>query len=537
MAKSKVDHRKGLKVELIEDVDAGADAESARVIELDEEVESGKGREDSTKGVVLVEERLSARNFEVIAAWFLNQNVKKPPFAVWRGKVNESVLKNGKASLRNPQRAQLEFAIGRDVAFCREGKDGHRGTRVDVGLVLDVLEVLADQGKLPVVRRQRSVPTFTKDGRLLTEPGLDLDSGILLTEGLQVALGKGSMKRALRSLEFLNSEVLQGFRFRDPASRHNFIALLLLVVASDLVDDLVPLAFIAKRKTGEGATTLAQLIGILLTGDPVSTVVEEASGKIMPAVNAAIALDPPLLLLDNVEHAGDAAAIENWLTCKNHQFRLYGTHDTESVENRCIKILTTRRAKPSVDILRRSLPIFMGAKNDNGKQPVDRVHRRRELEGWFREHRVPILQALVDIVAAWNKAGQPEFEFPGSYAFPRFAAVIGGILHNVGCDQFLANWRATMDELDGEGTASQEFVRLWWIAHHSKPVKAAQLVDIIVENGIRLDPRRPAAGTNQHSLGHLLRHLADNEIAGYCIEDAGIIGNSHSYCLRKLADA
>src|SRR5262249_28591521 len=116
------------------------------------------------------------------------------------------------------------------------------------------------------------VPVLRPNGTVVSEPGYDKATKLLYQPGFNLSVppipDKPSRKAIRAALQLLLNEVLVDFPFDGQESRANTLGLLLPPIVRPAITGPVPLALLDKPKRGTGASLLAELISLIVTGRP-----------------------------------------------------------------------------------------------------------------------------------------------------------------------------------------------------------------------------------------------------------------------------
>ncbi len=229
--------------------------------------------------------------------------------------------------------------------------------------------------------------------------------------------------------------------------------------------------------------------------------------------------DPQGIILDNVNtrFAGDAlASIKTSRYLKDRQIK---SSTAPSAENTALWFATGTLMSFSRELALRSVLVQLTG------QPVG----RRDPIQFALDRRIEIVRAHMIIMCRWISAGRPLASITHP-KYPRWAQLVGGVLHVMGVSGMLAN-QHLLNARDDETLAWVDLIQRW-ITLPGGPPEHRRLRDLIVGAAIPGEPAWDliAAGRDLNAqakiLGHALRRRADAvAIDGYVIRAAM---NSHA---------
>lgn len=250
-------------------------------------------------------------------------------------------------------------------------------------------------------------PTLRADGSLIEKVGYDSASRLFLTAalpGLDVN-NKMTPKQAQKALATL-IEPFDEFPWSRPVDRTVFLAALFTVGLRHLFD-VVPLFAFASPKQGSGKTLLAESISRLWYGTTLSKATWTPNPEEMEKRIAAFLLaGDRIVCLDNVAEGTrlDDTTLNKVLTSRRNTFRILGRTERVELTNEATWFATGNQLAISGDMVRRALMCYIDAKTPD---PSARQFRIPELAEWVQEHRTPLMNAALSIVASWITAGKP----------------------------------------------------------------------------------------------------------------------------------
>jgi DNA primase catalytic core len=386
-----------------------------------------------------------------------------------------------------------------------------------------------------------ATPVFGHDGALLARPGyhpgerlwLHLDPRLGTIEvPTTPSAGEVTAARAL-----FETELFHDFPFVDAGDRAHAIAALLLPFARRLVEGCTPLHVVEAPTAGSGKGMLANLIGVVATGQVCDARslpgVEEECRKML---TAELASGRPIVLLDNLSEKRvlDSPALASVLTAEVWRDRVLGESRMVTLPNTAVWLAAANNPRFSLELARRCIRIRIDPKRD---MPWRRGGFRHDpLLGWARQQRPALVRAALTLVQAWLVAGRPQGQQRlGSYE--GWSAVMGGILGVAGIDGFLGNLDAFYEAADDEGEAWRAFTRAWWQRHGPRPVRVADLNEQCAELELLDGVRGEGTPKSQQTrLGRALQTARDRVFGGLrvvLVRDGGNKGKQYALVMAE----
>ena len=204
-----------------------------------------------------------------------------------------------------------------------------------------------------------TAPTIRPDGSLLTSPGYDALTSLLvaLPDAVDVPLAPklGEIGGALSEL----MHPFASFPLVDPLARSGLLAALLTAVARPALVTAPAFAMDAPVQ-GSGKTLLASCIAALATGRAPEVWPHTASRddeEVRKRLFAALRDGTTALIWDNVTGVLDSAALASAITAPTFRDRVLGRSESLSIPNRALLLITGNNFCPAGDLPRRIIPI------------------------------------------------------------------------------------------------------------------------------------------------------------------------------------
>jgi hypothetical protein len=305
---------------------------------------------------------------------------------------------------------------------------------VPMEVVNDLMSRPAGEWGLPLLTSVVESPVVAFDGRIITNPGYDVGSGMYYAsaEGFELPPMSQSptQEEAKRAREYIENEALFDFPFVDTASKHNVLAGMVTIIARNAIKDAVPICLIDAVAPGTGKGRLMETIMLITTGKmPAHTTYRrDDDEELRKAITSTLLANPQAIIsYDNVMGRVDSAELASSLTQSVRSDRLLGQNRKLELPVFATWFMNGNNLDIGGDIPRRGYLVRMDAKCEKPDQRTGFKHP--DLLGWIREHRPALVAALLTICRAWFVAGKPVSAYPvtlGSYE--HWAKTVGGIL-------------------------------------------------------------------------------------------------------------
>lgn len=273
------------------------------------------------------------------------------------------------------------------------------------GIAATILARTGEWRLFPAVCGVTSAPTMRPDGSLVTEPGFDHKTGLLLVEpptmpDIPEKPTKADAEAALKLLE----DLLAGFPFVDEVARAGALSAIITAVARGAFA-VTPLHASRAPTAGSGKSFLWDIVAAIISGHPMPVI---STGKdeieMEKRLGAALMTGQPLISIDNItgELGGDALCqiIERPVV----DIRVLGQSKNMRIEARGTSVFATGNNFTLVgDICRRVITINLDAGMERPEMrqfdfdPIERVLADR---GKY-------IAAALTIVRAYFVAGRP----------------------------------------------------------------------------------------------------------------------------------
>ncbi|MCK1492194.1 hypothetical protein IVB14_17640 [Bradyrhizobium sp. 180] len=276
--------------------------------------------------------------------------------------------------------------------------------------------ILANKGHgwtVPRLRAIISAPTLRHDGTVLSTPGYDKATGLLLVgDRIWRQVPESPSKRdAAKALDVL-VEPIDGFPFVDNCDRAAALALLITSVMRPSLRT-VPMFTVTAPAAGTGKSLLVDIAAILATGRKAAVVTPtQDEAELEKRIGAAALAGDQIISIDNVTHILRSDQLCQLLTQEEVQVRVLGASKNVRIPSTALICATGNNLSIHGDLNRRSVRIRLDAKCER----PDERRFDRDASGLALRKRSELVAAALTIVRAYLSAGAPSQASPmGSF--------------------------------------------------------------------------------------------------------------------------
>lgn len=305
---------------------------------------------------------------------------------------------------------------------------------------------------LPVINAYAQRPVFDSEFRFLI-PGWHPESGTLVhgpaVQAIVPEPGTRESGALGQRLPPRLRELLDWFPFKSDADRVNAVgAMLTGMLGNHFVTVGKPLFVIDGNKPSVGKSLLANLIAILLDGEPAKpighTPNEDEYGK---RICATLRRGCTVIVIDNVKTRPgsivESAVLEACTTAPQISQRILGQSRNHEQPNDVLFVMTMNQTKLGPDLTERHCPIRLHSESDAKKRPP-----APNLIEFANTHRLELLGELAGMILRWVDDGKPQGT--QEHRLSNWARTIGGILDVNGLRGFLSNLDEATREFNPE---------------------------------------------------------------------------------------
>jgi putative DNA primase/helicase len=402
------------------------------------------------------------------------------------------IVAAGVSIVRNALAKASEFTQRRKVD--REWKE----VFVPPPLVL-VENVIATQYlPLPTLRGITLAPYFTAEGKLVTKPGYNPDSGLFLVlDGVSVpeVPSKPTDERIAAAVALIDDLLIdfpiggktaKSIALGDPnPDRANAFATLLLSFAREMIPGATPLHLVEAGMCETGKTLLCKVLLMPGCGDVSEGALGRDDSERRKKIMSILQHGRPAVLLDNLKGLVDSPDLEAVITSfPTYSDRMLGGNDSPEFVNRLTWVATSNNATMSPDLVSRSILTRLDAEMEN---PSDREEwKHPNVLEFARQNRGQLVAAAMTIVQGWISNGSKTLAKPPKSRFTAWASVMGSILAHAKVYGLAGNAQELRESADTGSEALQTFVAEWSTHLGEENVTASQLLPHAVTAGVKL---------------------------------------------------
>ena len=413
-----------------------------------------------------------------------------------------------KVEILDVNSARYEFA--RLVNWMYEGKNDW-GTHVDPApnVISDALA--SNKPPLPELTQVVSMPIVTSEGRLITQPGYDEESGVFYAaeSGCLPHINLDANKDdAMAALKWIEDEILVDFPFADDASKAAAISVAILPFVRQLIMGQTPMYLLEKPAAGTGATTLGLALCYPFTGKeiPVTTWTSSEDER-RKQITAHLASGGGPIFYDNMSGYINSDVLASALTTPLWSDRLLSTSKQVELPINSTWLATGNNPEFHTQILRRIASIRLVSLMEDPSQRSN--WRHPDLIHWISENRTLFVEKILTIVMAWLNAGMPLFTGKALASYFSWSSVMGGILEFVEVPGFLENIDLKKAAMDNEGQVIREFIQAWWEEYEGSAKSPTDILSDFSAMEVSGNWDAPSRQGQVTKVGHWMAHLKD----------------------------
>jgi hypothetical protein len=260
--------------------------------------------------------------------------------------------------------------------------------------------------RLPPLSAVLTSPTITPEGRLISQPGYDEQSKLLLISREHepwpevTALAAEELEKSFNALW----HPFKDFPFDSPESKSAMVAALLTAVCRPTLPTSPAIGFDAPS-AGSGKTKLAQCLAILSCGQGEVTPVIGDEDELRKKLTSALLTGKQVILFDNMEASISSPTLAGFITSPDWSDRLLGGNSMMKAQNRALVILTGNNLNPLRDLVRRILIVRI----DPRMEATQVWQRSYDLEpvSYVTEHRQELVAAALSLMLSFVAEGMP----------------------------------------------------------------------------------------------------------------------------------
>lgn len=386
---------------------------------------------------------------------------------------------------------------------------------------------------VPPIDGVRETPILRADGTVLSTPGYDSDTAMLLLDrGCYPSIPENPTQEDAIASAAMLKEAFVDFPFENESDRSAALAAVLTFFARPAYSGPTPLFFIEANKAGTGKGLIVDAItqitlGRLVERQSLSEEEEETRKKITSVLMSGA----PMGFIDNIDSTFGGPSLDAVITAQVWTDRVLGGNNMVQLQNRTVWICTGNNPEFRGDMTRRICRIRMVTPEQNPELRTNYKHEK--LLDWIKQVRPQLVTAALTILRAYQVAGQPRQKMRSWGSFEGWSDYVRASLVFAGCiDPAPESWR--LEEMTPQVSAERMLViglRELLVSEQNGRASAARILqklqqnDRAVHNGQQqeqwltfrsaceeLFALRPGQLPNARALGRKLTRLRDTNI-------------------------
>jgi hypothetical protein len=267
-------------------------------------------------------------------------------------------------------------------------------------------------------------PVLRPNGTILSEPGYDPETGLLLepTGVLPTLLNCPTRDDAVAALAVLQ-EVIADFPFEREVHRAAWLAALLTPLARFAFAGPAPLFLVDANVRAAGKGLLLDTISRIITGERFTIAAyTRDEDELRKRITSLVLAGDRLVLFDNLEGRFGNAVLDAALTGTAWKDRVLGGNRMAEAPLYMTWYATGNNVLVAADTARRACHVRLESQEE---RPEERHNfRHPNLLAWVGEHRQQLLAATLTILRAYCAAGCPDQRLPAWGSFEGWSALV-----------------------------------------------------------------------------------------------------------------
>ncbi|TGV61652.1 hypothetical protein EN784_04595 [bacterium M00.F.Ca.ET.141.01.1.1] len=272
--------------------------------------------------------------------------------------------------------------------------------------------VLARKGHnwtMPRLRAVISAPTLRHDGTVISEPGYDAETGLLLTGGrLWRHVPENPSKRQAAEALAVLSEPIAALPFVADSDRAAALALLITSVMRPSLKT-APMFAVTAPSAGTGKSLVVDVAAVMATGRRAAVVTPTPDeAELEKRIGACALAGDQILSIDNITHILRSDQLCQMLTQDEVQVRVLGSSKNVRIPATSLICATGNNLTVFGDLNRRTIQIRLDARCE---RPEERSFEFDAIDLAMRK-RPELVAAALTIVRSYLSAGAPNVAPP-----------------------------------------------------------------------------------------------------------------------------
>jgi putative DNA primase/helicase len=368
-----------------------------------------------------------------------------------------------------------------------------------------------------------SAPTLCPNGRVLTTPGYDPDTGLyLLTSAADFPAlpTHPTLDDAMAAFHVLN-EAVHDFPWVDtPIHRSAAIAALLTLAARYAIQGNIPAFAVRSTTPGSGKGLLIDTLASIATGTPAPRFpqVREDEEERKRLFSIAMAGEN-CVHIDNVTVPVGSPALNMVVTARSIHDRVLGKSETPKCPWNCVLFFSGNNMGFRGDFARRVLPIDLDPRLEKPEERTGFLHA--DPVAWARKNRPILLTAALTILIAHAAAGRPQAHVRAFGSFEEWSRIVRAALLWIGEGDPCAGRKDITTESDPNLELLRRILTTWHTCYGTAPRTLSE-----VKDDLRRQAQHVGPDTTRNNWNDLLDALCacDRRSDGKTVE-VRILGN------------
>ncbi len=457
---------------------------------------------------------------------------------------------SGSASLRPLSEARTRVELSRRIYFYTVRDEAHQ----EVAPPVPIVRAIQTHGEWPGlddIRAVVEVPVLRQDGSLLSVPGYDETTKLLLLPSVNVNdnFADPSLEELCAAKKLL-LDIIQDFPFSSEQAKSGFLAHLLTFFVQYAITGPMPLFVYDANAPGVGKTLLAKMAMRMGTGVDVAPQKLASRVEEQRKVITSLTRDGSrAVLFDNVVGSLGSSVLDIVATTRLWKDRLLGANTTyEGTIDFVTAVTVNNVVLRARDTARRVLPIRLETLDEHPEQRAGL--RIRNLSGYVRARLDALVWAALCLHRRWVVAGMPDMSLPpwGSFEewshFVRNPIVFAGL-----ADPYDPNAAvvAQADEETEQVTALVEGLSEALRLEHKPRITVHDLLRLIDRRramgslpavlaafeAVVIQQRGPAAARSTGAVGNLFKKYRTRPVGGRWIDTAGLVSGTMTWTVAS----
>jgi len=344
--------------------------------------------------------------------------------------------------------------------------------------------------RFPWLEGVMSAPTLCPDGRVLTTPGYDPDTGLYLLPSaadfptLPPHPTLDDAKAAFRVL----TEAVHDFPWVDmPIHRSAAIAALLTLAARYAIQGNIPAFGVRSTTPGSGKGLLIDTLASIATGIPAPRFPQVRDDEEERKRLFAIAMaGENCVHIDNVTVPVGSPALNMVVTARSIQDRVLGKSETPKCPWNCVLFFSGNNMGFRGDFARRVLPIDLDPRLEKPEERTGFLHA--DPVAWARKHRPRLLTAALTILIAHAAAGHPQAYVPPFGSFEEWSRIVRAALLWIGEGDPCAGRKDITTESDPNLELLRRILTTWHTCYGTAPRTLSEVKDDLHQRAQHVGP-------------------------------------------------